>query len=66
MKRKFFYVIALICCVNLFSSARQMAVGSKKEYSNATEYVSKKKCSTKIKPSDSKGQRPFNFFLINI
>lgn len=65
MKRKIFYVTALICCMSLFSSARQMAIGTSVDTKKQTTKVCKKKA-VKARPGLCRGQRPFNFFLTNI
>ncbi len=65
MKRKIMYVFALVCCMNFFSSAKQICVRSVKE-NGPKKSVCIKKSPVKIKTVTSKEQRPFNFFLINL
>ena len=65
MKRKIIYVFALVCCMHFFSSAKQICIGSVKENS-PKKSACVKKATVKIKTVASKGQRPFNFFLINL
>ncbi|MGZ8511457.1 MAG: hypothetical protein ACXWWA_13810 [Chitinophagaceae bacterium] len=65
MTKKLFYMIVLICGLSIFSSAKQICIGSVKE-NNPKKPVCIKKAPVKIKTVASKGQRPFNFFLINL
>lgn len=65
MKRKIIYVTAVICCMSLFSAARQMVVGTSVDPKKQPEKVCKKK-TVKANASLCRGQRPFNFYLTNI
>jgi len=65
MKRKIIYVTAVICCMSLFSSARQMVIGTSVDPKKQEVADCKKKTLKSIKGS-CRSQRPFNFFLINI
>ena len=65
MTKKIFYLMVLICGLSLFSSAKQICIGSVKEYS-PKKPPCVKKSPVKIKTVASKGQRPFNYFLINL
>lgn len=65
MNRKIFYVTAIICCMSLFSSARQMAIGASSGYKKQEAPACQKK-TVKTKKGSCGGQRPFSFFLFNI
>ena len=65
MKAKILYVLALICCLNLYSSANQVCTGCPKKccVNKATEV---KKQPVKTKKVAATAIRPLNFYLFNI
>lgn len=65
MKKKIFYILALICCLNLYSSAKQFCTTcTKKCCANKTNVL--KKQPVKTKKMAVTNPRPFNFYLFNI
>jgi len=65
MKKKIIYMLALFCCLNFYSSAKQLGTNCTKKCC-ADKAVGLKKQPTKIKKITAANIRPFHFYLFNI
>lgn len=65
MKKKIIYMLALFCCLNLYSSAKQKGVDCIKKCS-ISKTDAMKKTPTKIKKITTANIRPLHFYLFNI
>lgn len=65
MKKKIIYMLAFICCLSFFSSAKQIGIGCIKKcsYDKASSVKQEPAKARKVTPATI---RPFNFYLFNI
>jgi hypothetical protein len=65
MKKKVIYLLTFICCLSLFSSAKQIGIGCIKKcnYEQAMNVKEKPAKAKKVTPASI---RPFTFYLFNI
>jgi len=65
MKKKIIYMLALICCLNFYSSAKQAGTNCPKKCC-VDKAVGLKKQPAKIKKITTANIRPLHFYLFNI
>jgi hypothetical protein len=64
MKKKVIYMLALICCLNFYSSAKQLCTDPVKK--SCAKAVILKKQPVKVKKLATTSTRPLHFYLFNI
>ena len=64
MKKKIIYLLALICCLNFYSSARQLCADPVKKCCEKAAAL--KKQPVKAKKLATTSTRPLHFYLFNI
>ena len=64
MKKKIIYMLALICCLNFYSSAKQLCTKPAKKCCDKA--VDVKKQPVKVKKIATTSTRPLHFYLFNI
>jgi len=64
MKKKIIYILALICWLNFYSSAKQLCSNPAKKCCDKTTAV--KKEPVKVKKLVTTSTRPLHFYLFNI
>jgi hypothetical protein len=64
MKKKIIYMLALICCLNLYSSAKQHCSNPVKK--SCDKAAAAKKQPVKVKKNLTTSTRPLHFYLFNI
>jgi hypothetical protein len=65
MKKKIIYMLALMCCLNFYSSAKQLGTNCTKKCC-AKKTADFKKQPIKIKKITTANMRPLHFYLFNI